>query len=43
LGSIVELSQAQLNKTQADLEGAAASYDYQVQMALLARATGARK
>ena len=43
LGSIVELSQAQLNKTQADLEGAAASYDYQVEVALLAHATGARK
>jgi outer membrane protein len=43
LGSIVELSQAQLNKSQADLEGAAASYDYQVEMAFLAHATGARK
>ncbi|HEY7287689.1 MAG TPA: TolC family protein [Vicinamibacterales bacterium] len=43
LGSIVELSQAQLNKTQADLEGASATYDYQVDMAVLAHATGARK
>jgi outer membrane protein len=43
LGSIVELSQAQLNKTQADLEGAGAAYDYQVEMALLAHAVGSRK
>jgi outer membrane protein len=43
LGSIVELSQAQLNKTQADLEGASATYDYQVEMALLAHAIGSRK
>jgi outer membrane protein len=43
LGSIVELSQAQLNKTQADLDGAAATYDYQVEVALLAYAIGARK
>jgi outer membrane protein len=43
LGSIVELSQAQLNKSQADLEGAAAAYDFQVEMAQLAHAIGARK
>jgi len=43
LGSIVELSQAQLNRAQADLESTAATYDYQVQMAVLAHATGARK
>jgi outer membrane protein len=43
LGSIVELNQAQLNKAQADLERAAATYDYQVEMALLSHATGARK
>jgi outer membrane protein len=43
LGSIVELSQAQLNKTQADLEGAAATYDYQVEVVLLAHSVGSRK
>jgi len=35
LGSIVELSQAQLNMTQAQLESAAARYDYQIDMAAL--------
>jgi outer membrane protein len=35
LGSIVELSQAQLNLTQAQIEQASAKYDYQIQNALL--------
>jgi len=35
LGSIVELSQAQLNLTQAQIEQASAKYDYQIQRALL--------
>jgi outer membrane protein TolC len=39
----VELSQAQLNKTQAELEQATAKYDYQVDTAGLAYATGSRK
>ena len=43
LGSIVELNQAQLNQTQAELDAASARYDYQVQTATLAFATGARK
>jgi outer membrane protein len=43
LSSIVELSQAQLNKTQAELEQASAKYDYQVQAAALDFATGARR
>ena len=43
LSSIVELSQAQLNETQAQLEQASAKYDYQVQIAALGFATGARK
>ena len=43
LSSIVELSQAQLNKTQAELEQASARYDYQVQAAALDFATGARR
>jgi outer membrane protein len=43
LSSIVELSQAQLNKTQAELEQASAKYDYQVQTAALSFAIGARK
>ena len=33
--SIVELTQAQLNKTRAELEQAAARYDYQARMAAL--------
>jgi len=43
LGSIVELNQAQLNQTQAELEAASARYDYQVQVAALAFATGSRR
>ena len=43
LSSIVELSQAQLNKTGAELEQASAKYEYQVQSAALSHATGARK
>jgi outer membrane protein len=35
LGSIVELSQAQLNQTQALIESASAKYDYQIQLAAL--------
>lgn len=35
LGSIVELSQAQLNLTQAQIEQASAKYDYQIQRTLL--------
>jgi outer membrane protein len=40
LGSIVELTQAQLNKTRADLEDAAARYEYQVRAAVLRYQTG---
>jgi outer membrane protein len=43
LSSIVELNQAQLNETQAELDAASARYDYQVEAATLAFATGARK
>jgi outer membrane protein len=43
LSSIVELSQAQLNKTNAELEQASAKYEYQVQAATLSYAIGARK
>ncbi|MBW8863160.1 MAG: TolC family protein, partial [Acidobacteria bacterium] len=43
LSSIVELNQAQLAETQAELEAASARYDYQVQNAALAFATGARR
>jgi outer membrane protein len=43
LSSIVELSQAQLNKTQAELEQASARYDYLAETAALAFETGARK
>ncbi len=35
LGSIVELSQAQLNQTQAEIEQTSARYDYQIQFAAL--------
>jgi len=41
LGSIVELSQAQLNLTQAQIEEASAQYDYQIQRALLDYQVGA--
>jgi outer membrane protein len=43
LSSIVELNQAQLSQTQAELEAASARYDYQVQNAALDFATGARR
>jgi outer membrane protein len=43
LSSIVELSQAQLNKTEAELEQASAKYEYQIEAARLLFATGARK
>jgi outer membrane protein len=43
LGSIVELSQAQLNKTQAELDQASAKYDYQVEAASLEYAIGNKK
>jgi outer membrane protein len=43
LGSIVELSQAQLNKTRAELEQAAARYDYQTRTAVLRFQIGALK
>jgi outer membrane protein len=41
LGSIVELSQAQLNQTQAQIEQASAKYDYQAQIANLNYQVGA--
>lgn len=40
LGSIVELTQAQLNKTQADIEAATARYDCQLRSAVLKYQTG---
>jgi outer membrane protein len=40
LSSIVELSQAQLNETQAEFEQARAKYDYQIQIASLKYQTG---
>jgi outer membrane protein len=40
LGSIVELTQAQLNKTRAEIEEAAARYEYQVRAAALRYQTG---
>ena len=40
LGSIVELSQAQLNLTQAQIEQASAQYDYQIQRVLLTYQVG---
>jgi outer membrane protein len=43
LSSIVELNQAQLIQTQAELDAASARYEYQVQAAALGFATGARK
>src|SRR5262249_37294418 len=43
LSSIVELSQAQLNKTQAELEQASAKYEYQIAAARLLFTTGVRK
>ena len=41
LSSIVELTQAQLNKTRAEIEQASARYDYQARMAALRYQTGA--
>jgi outer membrane protein len=41
LSSIVELTQAQLNKTQADIDSASARYDYQSKTAALRFETGA--
>jgi outer membrane protein len=41
LSSIVELSQAQLNLTQAEIENQTAKYDYETQYAALRYATGA--
>jgi outer membrane protein len=43
LGSIVELTQAQLSKTQADIEAATARYDCQIRTAALKFQTGAFK
>jgi outer membrane protein len=43
LGSIVELTQAQLNLTRAEIERATAQYDCQIRSAALAFATGARR
>jgi outer membrane protein len=43
LSSIVELTQAQLNKTRAEIEQASARYDYQAQMAALRYQTGSLK
>jgi outer membrane protein len=40
LGSIVELSQAQLNETSAEIASARAKYDYQTQRAILAYQAG---
>jgi outer membrane protein len=41
LGSIVELNQAQLNQTSAQIEAAGAKYDYLIRRAVLDYATGA--
>jgi outer membrane protein len=41
LSSIIELSQAQLNLTQAELESASAKYDYETQLAVLSYQIGA--
>ena len=43
LSSIVELTQAQLNKTRAEIEQASARYDYQARMAALRYQTGGLK
>ncbi len=42
LSSIVELTQAQLNKTSAEIAGASARYDFQIRRATLDFASGAR-
>jgi outer membrane protein len=41
LSSIVELSQAQLNLTQAQIADSGATYDYQTRLSVLNYATGA--
>jgi hypothetical protein len=41
--SIVELSQAELNKSQAEIEQASAKYEYQMQRSVLAYQIGALK
>ena len=43
LGSIVELSQAQLNYTSAQIVNSSAKYDYQVQHALVQYQTGVQR
>lgn len=43
LSSIIELTQAQLNKTRAEIEQASARYDYQARVAALRYQTGALK
>jgi len=43
LSSIVELSQAQLNQTQAQIEQATAKYDYQAQLAVLNYQIGSQR
>ena len=43
LSSIVELTQAQLSKTQAEIEQASARYDYQTRTAALKFETGTLK
>jgi outer membrane protein len=43
LSSIVELTQAQLNKTQAEIEQATVRYDYQTRAAILRFQIGALK
>jgi outer membrane protein len=43
LSSIVELTQAQLNKTQAEIAQASARYDYQTRMSVLRYQTGSLK
>jgi outer membrane protein len=43
LGSIVELSQAQLSETSAEIASVSAKYDYQAQRALLAFETGTNR
>jgi len=41
LSTIVEFSQAQLNKTAAEMEQASSKYDYQIAVAILNYQTGA--
>ena len=42
LGSIVELSQAQLNQTSAEIAGVSARYDYQLQRSILDYQVGSK-